>query len=164
MVLGRTRRIVEASWYITVSCLGELDWNETKSKRSSMISLWNTHGYRTYLFGIEPQSSRAPSCPRSRPTESAGFGFFRPLEWPEQTSISIFYVCLRSSNSERCLIMVGVTVYLRDSLGDAGSVGRVYLQKRTLALQHTTSSLLFGPDGGSRMERCVAHKRYNLCS
>jgi hypothetical protein len=50
MVSGRR---IEAS-YITVLYFGELDWNEMKSKRLNMISLWNTHGYRTYLFGIEP--------------------------------------------------------------------------------------------------------------
>jgi hypothetical protein len=96
MVLGRR---IEAS-YITVLYLGELvDWNEMKSKRSNMISLWNTHGYRTYLFGIElAELQVAPSV---------------PPKWLEQAPT--FYICLRSSNSEHCLDMVGVTVYLRDS-------------------------------------------------
>jgi hypothetical protein len=68
MVLGRR---IEAS-YITVSYLGELDWNEMKSERSSMISLWNTHGYRTYLFGIELAELQVVRVRVSRDSEGVG--------------------------------------------------------------------------------------------
>jgi hypothetical protein len=56
LVLGR---IIEASHLTSMSYFGELDCNEM---RSNMISLWNTHGYRTYLFEIVSED-RASSCP-----------------------------------------------------------------------------------------------------
>jgi hypothetical protein len=52
LVLGR---IIEASHLTSMSYFGELDCNEM---RSNMISLWNTHGYRTYLFEIVSEDSR----------------------------------------------------------------------------------------------------------
>ena len=142
-----------------------------KSKRSNMNmnSLWNTHGYRTYLFGIElvepPELQAIRVGADSKRWRSASSGL-----WPKWSSLlnrdqnlnqhQYFTFVFGASNSEHFLVMVGVTVYLRDTLGDAGSVwGRAYLQKRTSAFQHTTtSSLLFGPDGGARMERWVAQK------
>ena len=96
---------MEAS-YITVSYFGELDWNEMRSKRSNMISLWNAHGYHTYLFGIKPAEVQVV-----RVLTQMAFGFFRPLD-PRVTpsglnKTSTSYVCLRSSNSEHCLVSGG---------------------------------------------------------
>jgi len=42
-----------------------------------MISLWNTHGYRTYLFGSSRQSFKL-SDSRVATVSLLVFGFFRP--------------------------------------------------------------------------------------
>lgn len=157
MVLGRR---IEAS-HMTVSCLGELDLNEMKSKRSNMISLWNTHGYRTYLFGIEPAELQAVRvATQGLCWRSASSGL-----WPQvaPSGLNKPQLCLRSSNSEHSLVMVGVTVYLRDSHRPRRcgvSVGRVYLQNigiTTYNVLITIRARRRPEDGEMRRRKVIYH-------
>ena len=130
-------RIIEASYYITVSYFGELYWNEIRSKRSNMISLWNMCTWIPYV-PVWDQTGRGAAQVVQVVTQRAPISASSDL-WPRVSSTS--YACLRSSNSEHHFSYGGRYGILTGFSRRCGECGLSLSSKANIGI--TTFNVLF---------------------